>query len=183
MSEPTLTATAGGTPLLAPLLAQWDTSLAMFLARMAGLTDDEYRWAPSPGAADIVLGDDGLFHAGVEDAGQPTRTIAWTLAHLADLCWGRADYVDGDQIYLNDDEPFPGTATEALDEVQRAADRWRAAVAGASAEQAAQVGYSAWPPGMDRDLPFVDIVWWMNRELIAHASDASTVRDLYAARG
>ena len=35
---------------------------------------------------------------------------------------------------------------------------------------------------MDPDLPFVDIVWWLNRELIAHGSDISTVRDLYAAR-
>ena len=32
------------------------------------------------------------------------------------------------------------------------------------------------------DLPFVDIVWWLNRELIAHGSDIATVRDLYAAR-
>jgi len=34
----------------------------------------------------------------------------------------------------------------------------------------------------DRDLRFVDIVWWMNRELIAHGSDIATVRDPYAAR-
>ena len=35
---------------------------------------------------------------------------------------------------------------------------------------------------MDPDLPFVDIAWWMNRELIAHGSDIATVRDLYAAQ-
>lgn len=183
MAEPSLTATVGGTPLLSPLLAQWDSSLALLLHRLDGLTDEEYRWAPTPGAADLIVGADGLFRAGSEDGDQATRTIAWTLAHLADMCWARADYVDGDHAYLVEDEPFPGTATEALEEVQQAAARWRSAVAGATADQATQVGYSAWPTGMDRDLPFVDIVWWMNRELIAHGSDASTVRDLYAARG
>jgi hypothetical protein len=30
-------------------------------------------------------------------------------------------------------------------------------------------------------LPFVDVVWWMNRELIAHRSDISTVSDLHTA--
>jgi hypothetical protein len=181
MTGPALTATVGGTALLAPLLAQWDTSLELFLARMDGLADDEYRWAPTQNAADLVEAPDGTLRVTPED-GQSTRTIAWTLGHLADMCWARADYVDGEHAHPTEFQPFPATASAALDEVRRAAERWRAAVAGASAEQAVQVGYSAWPPGMDRDLPFVDIVWWMNRELIAHGSDASTVRDLYAAR-
>jgi hypothetical protein len=166
---------------LAPLLAQWDTALAMFLDRMTGLTDAEYRWAPTPGAADLVGAPDGTLRVASE-RGQATRTIAWTLAHLADMCWARADYVDGAHAYPLDPQPFPGTAVDAIDELRSAAARWRTAVVGASEEQAVQVGYSGWPTGMDRDLPFVDIVWWMNRELIAHGSDASTVRDLYSSR-
>jgi hypothetical protein len=180
MSEPTLTATAGGTDLLSPLLAQWDTSLAMILDRLDGLDDAEYRWRPTPDAADLV--DDGAARTTyVESAPGRTRTIAWTLAHLADMCWLRADYTDGDKSRPFESVPFPATAGEAIGEVRAAAARWRAAVAGASAEEAVQVGYSGYPVGMDPDLPFVDIVWWMNRELIAHGADASTVRDLYAA--
>ena len=182
MTGPTLTATAGGTELLSPLLAQWDTSLMMLLERLDGLTDDEYRWAPSPGAADLVEFPDGTLRVPEEDGDAPTRTIAWTLGHLADMCWTRADYADGGHDRPLDYQPFPGTADAALNEVRLAAARWRAAVAGASAEQARQVGYSSYPVGMDPDLPFVDIVWWMNRELIAHGADASTVRDLYAVR-
>lgn len=180
MSEPTLTADAGGTALLNPLLAQWDTSLAMIFDRLNGLTDDEYRWQPTPGAADLIERD-GALHA-APDANQPTRTIAWTLAHLAEMCWVRADYTDGAKNRPLDYGPFPGTVAGALAELRGAADRWRSAVASATAEQAVQVGYSAYPVGMDPDLPFVDIVWWLNRELIAHGSDMATVRDLYAAR-
>jgi DinB superfamily len=181
MSEPTLTATAGGTALLSPLLAQWDTSVEMLLQRLDGLTDEEYRWPPTPGAADLAEDGSGTLRA-VDDRSAPTRTIAWTLAHLADMCWTRADYCDGSKSRSLDYGPFPGTALEALDEVRAATARWRSAVTGATAEQALQVGYSSYPQGMDPDLPFVDIVWWMNRELIAHGSDAATVRDLYAAR-
>lgn len=180
MSEPTLTATAGGTNLLNPLLAQWDTSLSMLLDRLEGLSDDEYRWQPTPGAADLIEQDGALVAA--PDADQPTRTVAWTMAHLADMCWLRADYTDGAKTRPLGYSAFPGTAAEATTQLRSAAARWRASVAAATAEQALQVGYSTYPVGMDPDLPFVDIVWWLNRELIAHGADIATVRDLYGAR-
>jgi hypothetical protein len=179
MSEPTLTATAGGTELLNPLLAQWDTALAMILDRLDGLDDAEYRWQPTPDAVDLVDDGNGAMTY-VEGARGSTRTIAWTLAHLADMCWLRADYTTGEKNRPFENVPFPSTASAALDELRAAAARWRAAVADANAEQAVQVGYSGYPVGMDPDLPFVDIVWWMNRELIAHGADAATVRDLYS---
>jgi hypothetical protein len=180
MAEPSLTATAGGTPLLAPLLAQWDTSLEILLDRLAGLSDAEYRWSPTPGASD--LRDDGAGGLVVQTEEQGTRTIAWTLGHLVDMCWKRADYTDGEKNASLAYQPFTGTADEAVARLRETAARWRSAVAGATAEQALQVGYSSWPVGMDPELPFVDIVWWMNRELIAHGADVAMVRDLYSAR-
>lgn len=179
MVDPTLTATAGGVALLAPLLAQWDTSLQMLVERLDGLTDDEYRWAPVAGAADLV-DDSGVLRVDDHATGA-TRTVAWTLGHLAEMCWTRADYTDGAKSRPLQPQPFPRTAPEGVSELVRAAARWRAAVALATEDQAVQVGYSCYPQGMDPDLPFVDIVWWMNRELIAHGSDIATVRDLYTA--
>lgn len=93
MAEPTLTATAGRARLLSPLLAQWDTSLQMLHERLDGLTDHEYRWQPAAGAADLVE-DQGVLRVEVNPAGV-VRTIAWTLGHLADMCWARADDTDG----------------------------------------------------------------------------------------
>ena len=116
MSEPTLTANAGGTELLNPLLAQWDTSVQMMFDRLDGLTDDEYRWSPTPGAADLVERD-GVFRA-EPDGDQPTRTIAWTMAHLAEMCWVRADYTDGAKNRALGYGPFPATANEALAELR-----------------------------------------------------------------
>lgn len=181
MSQP-VTATVQGTELLRPLIAQWEVGRQMLLERLDGLTDDEYRWRPTANAADLV--DDGSGNLVVQPHAEhgTTRTIAWTLGHLADMCWARADYTDGGKNRPLGYQPFPATAAGALADFRDATDRWRSALANASAEQAVEVGYSSWPDGWDRNLPFVDIVWWMNRELIAHGSDAATVRDLYSSQ-
>ncbi len=179
----TLTVDAEGTPVLAPLLAQFDTSLDLLLQRLDGLTDDEYRWSPVPGAADLVPVVGGASVAADNDGGEPIRTIAWMLAHLVDCFLTRADHVDGTHSLAEAYGPFPTTAADAVDEFVRAAARWRAAVAGANAEQAVQVGYSQYPGGLDRTLSFVDIVWWVNRELIHHGADIALIRDLYLALG
>ena len=182
MTAPTLTDLSGSTPLLAPLIAQWRTSADMLFDRLSGLTDEEYRWPPAPGAVDLIAHPDGTLRIPADTPESGTRTIAWTLAHLADMCRLRADYTNGSKIEPLETQPFPGTAEEGLAEARRAIDRWWATLTATTSEQAAQVGYSSYPEGMDPDLPFVDIAWWMNRELIAHGSDAGTVRDLYAAR-
>ncbi|WP_375496600.1 DinB family protein [uncultured Jatrophihabitans sp.] len=178
-----LTADADGTPVLAPLLAQFDTSLELLLERLDGLTDDEYRWSPVPGAADLVpvVGDELV--AIENDGGEAIRTIAWMLAHLVDGFLTRADHVDGTHSLAEAYGPFPSSAEEAVEQFARAAARWRSAVAGADGEQAGQVGYSQYPGGLDRTLPFVDVVWWVNRELIHHGADIALIRDLYLALG
>jgi hypothetical protein len=43
------------------------------------------------------------------------------------------------------------------------------------------VGRSASPWGLDPELPLLDVVWWVNKELIYHASEIWYVRDLFAA--
>ncbi len=44
------------------------------------------------------------------------------------------------------------------------------------------VGRSAFPLRRDPELPLLDIVWWMNRELIHHTAEVAFVRDLYTTR-
>jgi hypothetical protein len=43
------------------------------------------------------------------------------------------------------------------------------------------VGRSAYPGGLDPTLPLIEIVWWVNKELLWHAAEIWYVRDLYAA--
>ena len=41
---------------------------------------------------------------------------------------------------------------------------------------------SQFPYGRDPHLPLLDIVWWVNRELIIHTGEVGYVRALYRAR-
>lgn len=44
------------------------------------------------------------------------------------------------------------------------------------------VGYCTYPHGSDVDEPFVDIVWWVNQEVVHHGAEIALIRDLYRAR-
>ena len=43
------------------------------------------------------------------------------------------------------------------------------------------VGRSAYPHGLDPQLPLLDIVWWVNKELLEHAAEIWYARDLHHA--
>ncbi|WP_329466967.1 hypothetical protein [Streptomyces sp. NBC_01431] len=43
-------------------------------------------------------------------------------------------------------------------------------------------GHCTYPHGSDPDEPFIDIVWWVNQELLHHGAEVALLRDLYRAR-
>jgi len=45
-----------------------------------------------------------------------------------------------------------------------------------------QDGLSTYPHGSDPDDPFIDIVWWVNQEVLHHGAEIALLRDLYRAR-
>ena len=53
-----------------------------------------------------------------------------------------------------------------------------------SADDAAldMVGRSTYPYGSDSDDRFIDIVWWVNQELLHHGAEIALLRDLYRER-
>jgi hypothetical protein len=59
---------------------------------------------------------------------------------------------------------------------------WRAALTSADDAALDQVGCSDYPDGSDPDEPFIEIVWWVNQELLHHGAEISLLRDLYRER-
>ncbi|MFI7275515.1 DinB family protein [Streptomyces sp. NPDC049879] len=170
-------------PRLAPLLAQLDTSLDMLLARMRGLGDAEYRWLPEPDAATVAPDAAGrLRPAPLPDDAPRTRTIAVLAGHLGEMAVLRADHTVGSHAMGPDDVSYPATAGAGLAFVRDGWARWRAALAGLADGELDVVGRCGYPGGLDPTLPILDIVWWMNRELIHHGAEMAFVRDLYARR-
>lgn len=64
--------------------------------------------------------------------------------------------------------------------MERGLGLWRSALGEMSDEDLDTVRRSQFPAGRDPDLPLLDIVWWMNRELIHHGAEIACLRDLYA---
>jgi len=75
---------------------------------------------------------------------------------------------------------FPSAAAGGLAAMDDAYRRWRDGLGTLTDDQLDVVGLSQLPYGLDPDLPFGDILWWNNRELIHHGAEIAMLRDLWA---
>jgi hypothetical protein len=181
-------------PRLAPLLAQFDFAWDRLLARLDGLTDDEYRWEPVADTWSIRPRSEArasrIFGAGpwvfeqdkVPPEPAPFTTIAWRMGHLAVSLAMRADYTIGTKALTWDGYVFHGDAAGGLAALAEAGTAWRAALTSADDAALDQVGRSQFPWGLDPTLPFLDICWWVNQEVLHHGGEIALLRDLYRAR-
>jgi hypothetical protein len=168
---------------LAPLLAQLTTSLDLALERMDGLTDEEFWWRPEPDAATAARTPKGrLRPAPLPDDSPRTRTIVLLTGHLGEGALLRADYTTGTHALTPKDITWPATADEAAPFLRHAFTHWHDALASLPDADLDVIGRSAYPWGLDRRLPVLDIAWWVTRELIHHTAEIAFIRDLYARR-
>jgi hypothetical protein len=177
------------------LLDQLDTSVSMTRERLAGLTDAEYLWEPVPGCWSIRRrgespvpdpygkGDWLLdWDRGHPDP-EPVTTIAWRLGHLISMYRDRWEWTFGSRSTAPEvNTEFTPSADAALEQLWAQTDRFAASVAGMTDEQLDVPGFGQFPHGLDPTLPFVSIVWWMNREFIHHCAEVALLRDLYLRR-
>jgi|SRR5436190_5433266 len=171
---------------LKPFLAQWDYIVEMLFGRMEGLTNEEFLWEPAGEVWTVRMVDgrptpDAEVWA-PEPGPAPPRTLAWTLGHLGDGSATRADWLVGSHSMRTGDQAWPMRAEEGLAFARAGLDTWRNGLAEMTDRDLDTVGRSAYPDGLDPELPLIEIVWWVNKELIFHAAEAWYVRDLYAAR-
>ena len=95
----------------------------------------------------------------------------------------RADHLDGDHVLKDEEIDWPLTAADGVRFMTAGLARWRGALEKMTDEDLDTVGRSAYPRGLDPHLPLIEIVWWVNKELVFHAGEIWLMRDLYAARG
>jgi hypothetical protein len=171
---------------LAPFLAQWDYFSDVLFDRLHGLTDEEFLWEPAPTVLTVrqANGRPSPDRLGMDPTGDanPPRTIAWSVGHLGSGTWERADYLVGEHRLQPGELTWPMTAVEGIAFLREGLRRWRSGLDAMTDTDLDTVGRSAFPWGLDPELPLIEIVWWVNKELIYHASEIWFVRDLYAAR-
>jgi len=176
-------------PRLAPFLAQWDYVVEQLFGRLQGLSDAELVWEPAPGSWTVRRLEDGSSRPSSDNlwwapeaVAEPPRTLAWSMGHLGAGSLIRSDWLVGDHEMVESPD-WPMTADEAIAFLRDGLQAWRSGLDQMGDEDLDTVGRSAYPGGLDPQLPLLDIVWWVNKELLWHAAEIWYVRDLYAAAG
>jgi hypothetical protein len=173
---------------LGPLLEQYDVARRRLTDRMSGpgvdsgngtlvkvvpITDAEYLWEPVPNSWSIRRHADGP---------GPSATIAWRLWHLTEMLTLRADHTIGSHSLTREGFRVSGDVGTALTAFDAGATAWREALTRADDAALDTVGRSTYPYGSDPDNPFIDLIWWVNQELLHHGAEIALLRDLYRAQ-
>jgi hypothetical protein len=148
--------------------------------RLDGLTDDEYFWEPVPDCW-TVHPDGSVDFTYPEPQPAPVTTIAWRLAHIIVGVLGArvhshfggppADYQTWN--YARD----AATALQQLDDAYAAWSSGVAKLSPADLDEPCGPAEGKWG-----ELPMIDLVLHINREVIHHGAEIALLRDLYAHR-
>ncbi len=146
--------------------------------RLAGLTDDEYFWAPVPNSW-TVHPDGGIDFHYPEPEPAPFTTIAWRLAHVivGVLAMRVGSHFDGPPADYQS-WPYATDAATALDQLDDAYEKWMAGVGALTDDELQRPCGPAEGPYADR--PFMTLILHINREVIHHGAEIACIRDLYA---
>lgn len=174
------------------LIDQLSSSAELSQERLEGLTDEEYLWEPVEGMWSIRKKADaktshaygkGVWVLDLERGGPspaPVTTIAWRIGHLLSMFAGRWEWTFGQrQTPPEDLVEFTPKAGPALAELWGQTDRWLDRIDQLTDDELEIPGFGQYPHGLDPQIPFIGILWWMNRELIHHLAEVSLLRDLY----
>ena len=163
---------------------------AQLRPRLNGLTDEEYRWEPVPGAwnvrprgtstAPLAIGDGDftIDFARPEPDPPPVTTIAWRLGHITVGVLGMraASHFGGPPLdYAT--YRYPGDAASALDQLDSAYATWMAGVRGLSPDRLARPIGAAEGPWAEHSM--AELVLHINRETMHHGAEIALLRDLY----
>ncbi len=176
--------------LLEQLTFHWDHQVR---PRLVGLTDDEYRWEPVPGAWSIRPRNEArtAMAAGggdlvadfelPEPVPPPVTTVSWRIGHVIVGIFGarNAAHFGGPPMdYFS--VHWPGDARSALAMLDEVYAGWVEGVGGLDeAALAEPVGEAE---GDFAVYPFAALVLHVNREAIHHMAEVALLRDLYRAQ-
>lgn len=153
--------------------------------RLRGLTDEEYFWEPIAGCWSVRDTADGYVTDWEFPAPDPApvTTIGWRLVHIISFLTEhglRAVAFEDGKANWAPPSSTPGSAKEALVELDRAIGVWRSDLANVSEERLWQpMGAEAGPYATD---PVAGFVEHIHDEFIHHTAEVALLRDLYRTR-
>jgi hypothetical protein len=153
----------------------------VFIPRLDGMSDEEYRWEPVNDCWSVRLDPSGRWvqdGIGVPDPDPaPFTTIAWRIAHITTIFGERASNHFGDGSFDTSSLPWDGTAATAIALMTAEYDRWCEGVQSLGEEGLFRPCGPAEGPFAEN--PFRDLVLHISREFCSHSAEVSLLRDLY----
>ncbi len=165
------------------LRTQWEMSCDRLLARLAGITDDEYRWEPVAGCWNVRPSSTSpsgwtVDYPDIHPDPAPVTTIAWRLLHISDgntIYWEHA-FGPGRKNFW--DLPPRGTAGDALAYLRESqlpiTDTLRELDDDALEEERATQFGVRWPARR--------VLMVLLDEQVHHGAEVALLRDLYRHR-
>lgn len=162
------------------VLDSLDSMAGQLLARVDGLTNDEYLWEPVPamwsvrGRGDGSVTVDRVADRGLDPA--PVTTIAWRLWHLSYDCF--ADYtrrLQGEGDDVGPDTNWFLDADEAIASLEASWIGYRTTISSRE-NWWGELG-PAWGPWAQHSI--VDMALHAGNELVHHGAEIALLRDLY----
>jgi hypothetical protein len=161
--------------------------------RLEGLTDQEYFWEPVSGSWNVRprtdatpadapgSGDYTVDFAFPQPDPPPVTTIAWRTAHIVVGCLGmrNAAHFGGPPVDYQS-YAYPGTAAQALSDLDAGYAVWTKGVRGLGTDGLARACGAAEGPYADHSM--AALVLHIHREVIHHGAEISLLRDLYSRR-
>jgi hypothetical protein len=164
------------------LRRQFDTAWKLVTYHLDGLTTEECLWRPAERGLHVARGADGRWrgdwpeHEGY-DLGPPS--IAWLTWHVG-FWWSMTlDYSFGAGTLDRKDVTWPGSADEACHWIVELSEQWQRRVAALGADDLRSSAMTRWP---FTDRPFMDVIAWVNLELMKNAAEIGYARFLHTGR-
>ncbi|HEX5270052.1 MAG TPA: hypothetical protein VFW33_06185, partial [Gemmataceae bacterium] len=88
-------------------------------------------------------------------------------------------YTTGARSMTKDTFVVSGDVASAVAALEAAVEAWRGTLMQCDDAALDTAGYSAYPYGSDAEDMFIDIVWWVNQEVLHHGAEIALLRDLY----
>lgn len=171
-------------PITDDLLKSFDLTVERVLARLEGLTGEEYFWEPVPECMTVRRGDDGVFRADPLPPKYPVpapfTTIAWRMYHIGSDCLRCYLRFFGGEAPEEDPRAWPGAVPEAVATMTEDWSRFRARIAGLGDERLMRpMGELG---GFYRDETYLQLGLHALDEVAHHGAELGLLRDLYLHR-
>lgn len=162
------------------LQRQFESAWSLLTLHLSDLDEREVLWRPARVGLHVHEAENGLWRADwpeSEDYSAGPPSLAWLTWHIGFWWTMCLDHTFSGEAGTRESIHWPGSVESTRMWLGGLRRRWVEQVAALEDGQMASTTLAVWP---FRERPFVDVVAWVNSELMKNAAEIGVIRFLYA---